>query len=59
MEALARLIVGRTVVIITHRLSASDLADCVAVLSDGVITEVGKPKELRNTGRFYGRLVAL
>jgi len=59
LEALGRLIVGRTVIIITHRLSASDLADCVAVLSDGVITEVGKPEALRATGRFYGRLLAV
>ncbi|MCI0336984.1 MAG: ABC transporter ATP-binding protein/permease [Acidobacteria bacterium] len=59
LKALGRLIVGRTVVIITHRQSTSELADCVAVLSDGVITEVGRPEELRANGRFYGRLLAL
>ncbi|HJY80618.1 MAG TPA: ABC transporter ATP-binding protein [Candidatus Binatia bacterium] len=59
MEALARLIVGRTVIIITHRLSTTGLADRVAVLADGVIVEEGRPEELRTNGRFYRRLHAL
>src|SRR5262249_54893477 len=59
LEALGRLIVGRTVIIITHRLSATDLADRVAVLADGVIVEEGRPEHLHTNGRFYRRLHAL
>jgi ATP-binding cassette subfamily B protein len=45
LKALARLMRGRTVIIITHRPSASRLASRVVGLSDGVIVEVGSPGE--------------
>jgi ATP-binding cassette subfamily B protein len=40
MEALARLIKGRTTVLITHRASLTELADRVVGLRDGVIAEL-------------------
>ncbi len=59
MEALTALIEGRTVIIIAHRLSTTELADRVAVLVDGAIVETGSLEELRANGHFYRRLYAL
>lgn len=59
MKALARLIEGRTVIIIAHRLSTTALAKRVAVLVDGAIVETGSPEELRTNGHFYRRLYAV
>ncbi len=59
LEALARLIEGRTVIIIAHRLSTTALAKRVAVLVDGAIVESGSPEELRTNGHFYRRLYAV
>ena len=40
-EALARLVRGRTAVIIAHRLETLDVCDEIAVLADGVVVEHG------------------
>ncbi len=45
LEALSRLIEGRTVVIIAHRLGTLDLVDRVAVLLEGRIAFAGTPNE--------------
>lgn len=45
MEALSRLVEGRTVIIIAHRLGTLDLVDKVAVLIDGGLAHVGPPDE--------------
>lgn len=59
MDALAHLIEGRTVIIIAHRLSTTEMADTVAVLESGEIAEIGPARELRTQGDYYRRLYAL
>lgn len=45
---------GRTVIYITHRISAASLADRIIVFEDGSIVEDGKPDELiAKQGVFY------
>lgn len=57
-EALDRLAVGRTTLMIAHRLSTVESADRLAVLEAGRIVERGTPAELRDAGGPFARLVA-
>jgi ATP-binding cassette subfamily B protein len=52
-EALARVLVGSTALVVVHRPSTVALADRVALLSDGVITHVGRHSELLATVPAY------
>ncbi len=45
-EALSRLLVGKTVLVIAHRMRTVEAADKVVVLKDGKVAEEGKPSEL-------------
>jgi ATP-binding cassette, subfamily B, bacterial len=59
-EALSRLLKGRTVIAIAHRLSTLDLFDRIVVLDRGRIVEDGVPRRLLQTkggvySRMYGR----
>jgi len=56
-DALARLMVGRTTLIIAHRLSTVASADRVLVVEDGRIVEAGRHAELVARGGLYRRLV--
>jgi ABC-type multidrug transport system fused ATPase/permease subunit len=56
-EALARLMQGRTCLIIAHRLSTVRDADRIIVLDAGQIIETGKHQELCARGGLYARLV--
>ena len=56
VEALERLMRGRTALIITHRLSLARTADRVVVLDGGVVAEEGTPEALRRRGGRYARL---
>jgi len=56
-EALDRLMVGRTTVVIAHRLSTVKEADRVCVLEDGQVAESGTHDELISHGGIYKRLV--
>jgi len=47
---------GRTVVIISHRVSSVRDCDRIAVLEDGELTELGSHKELLLHGGLYARL---
>lgn len=59
IEALERLMVGRTTVIIAHRLSTIRRASQIAVLRDGRVAEVGTHTELLARGDVYAHLHAV
>jgi len=56
--ALERLMEGRTVVVIAHRLSTAARADMVAVVQGGRVAEVGSHRELLDRGGQYAQLYA-
>ncbi len=55
-EAMTELMRDRTCFVIAHRLSTIQNADCILVLQDGRITEMGSHKELMEKGGFYSTL---
>jgi subfamily B ATP-binding cassette protein MsbA len=55
-DALSRLLVGRTTLIIAHRLSTVRRADRLVVLDRGRIVEEGNHSELLELGGLYARL---
>ncbi len=54
--ALERLMEGRTVVVVAHRLSTAARADRIAVIDEGRLAEVGTHAELLETGGRYSTL---
>lgn len=56
MEALERLMKGRTVITIAHRLSTIRHANEIIVLKDGVVAEQGNHEELMAIGGVYAEL---
>jgi ATP-binding cassette, subfamily B, bacterial len=56
LEALARLVAGRTTLLIAHRLSTVSAADRIAVLAGGRIVEEGTHAQLAAGGGAYARL---
>ena len=57
LEALDRLMQGRTTVVIAHRLSTVRKANRIVVLQDGGLVETGTHAELLGRGGLYARLV--
>jgi len=55
-EAMERLLVGRTVFVIAHRLSTVQKADQILVMEAGRIVEVGEHEALLVAGGLYRRL---
>jgi ATP-binding cassette subfamily B protein/subfamily B ATP-binding cassette protein MsbA len=53
LDALSRLVVGRTTLIIAHRLSTVRNADRIVVIHDGKIVEEGTPQELLELNGRY------
>lgn len=58
LRALDRLIVGRTVLMISHRLSTLGNVDEIIVLKDGQIVEQGSYKVLKQKGGVFAALLA-
>jgi ATP-binding cassette subfamily B protein len=58
-RAVARLLAGRTSLVVAHRLSTIVRADQILVLSHGEIKETGTHAELLAKGGLYSRLYAL
>ncbi len=54
--ALERLVVGRTTLVIAHRLSTVQSADRIVVMQDGRVAESGKHAELLEKGGIYAAL---
>ena len=55
-EALDHLLAGRTAVIVAHRLSTIQNADCILLIKDGRIAEQGKHHELVAQDGLYAKL---
>ncbi|HLZ56354.1 MAG TPA: ABC transporter ATP-binding protein [Ktedonosporobacter sp.] len=58
MHALSRLIVGRTVIMISHRLNILGPMNEILVLQDGQIAEQGSFQELRQQDGIFARLLS-
>ncbi|HEX9036002.1 MAG TPA: ABC transporter ATP-binding protein [Ktedonobacterales bacterium] len=59
MEALQRLMQGRTTFVIAHRLSTIERADLILVMQNGKIREGGTHRELLRAGGLYAHLHSL
>ena len=58
-EALSRLLAGKTVLVIAHRMRTVEAADKIVVLDDGRVAEQGSPSELMAKRGLFRRMVEL
>ena len=58
-EAISRLVKGKTVLVIAHRMRTIENSDQIIVLDGGVVAENGTHDELMNKNGLYARLVKL
>jgi ATP-binding cassette subfamily B protein len=58
-QALARLLEGRTGLVIAHRLATIRGADRIIVLQDGKVIEEGNHAQLMERGGLYARLYSM
>jgi ATP-binding cassette subfamily B protein len=59
IRALSRLNGPRTIVMVSHRLSALKYADRIVVLEKGRVAEAGSHEQLVSTGGYYARTAAI
>lgn len=57
--ALSRLLAGKTVLVIAHRMRTVEAADKIVVLKDGKVAEEGSPENLMEKNGIYHRMVEL
>ncbi len=57
-EVFQRMRIGRTMIIITHRLHYLDMADWVVLIRDGEAVEEGTPSDLHARGQLYYHYVS-
>ena len=57
--ALSRLLVGKTVLVIAHRMRTVAGADYIVVLENGCVVEQGSPSQLMESHGIYRRMVDL
>lgn len=57
--ALSRLLAGKTVLVIAHRMRTVEAADKIVVLADGRVAEEGTPAELMDKNGLYRHMVEL
>ena len=57
--ALSKLLSGKTVLVIAHRMRTVEAADRIIVLADGRVAEEGTPAELMDKNGLYRRMVEL
>lgn len=55
-RAISRLVKGKTVLIIAHRMRTVEGADKLVLLSDGKVAEQGSPEELLAKGGIYAKM---
>ena len=58
-EALSQLLVGKTVMVIAHRMRTVEQADKIVVLDHGRVVEQGSPQELMSADGEFARMVRL
>ena len=58
-RAISRLVKGKTVLIIAHRMRTVEGADKLVLLSDGKVAEQGSPEELLAKGGIYAKMCQL
>lgn len=58
-EALSRLLTGKTVLVIAHRMRTVEAADKIIVLADGKVAEQGTSRELMNQNGQFAQMVRL
>ena len=58
-QALSRLLAGKTVLVIAHRMRTVEAADKIVVLAGGRVAEEGAPAQLMEKGGLYHRMVEL
>ena len=58
-EALSRLLAGKTVIVIAHRMRTVQAADKIVVLEGGRVAEQGSPTELMARDGLFARMVRL
>ena len=55
-RSFAKLVEGKTLIVIAHRLSTVMNADCIYVVKDGMIAESGKHEQLLEKGGLYNSM---